>query len=151
VNGLDKPKVIVLGYIFFKNEILLIKRNKKPFNNQWGLIGGKLELNESIKEGILREVFEETNLKCKFIKFNSVDQIIFKKENKTYIRLFSTLESKSEKFIESDEGELKWFNLNLLPENMIKADRYLVENCLNQEIKIPYLIYNEKNFKIIKS
>ena len=48
------------------NEVLLQKRTD---NNLWGLPGGLLELRESISEGALREVKEETNLDVKLTKF----------------------------------------------------------------------------------
>lgn len=98
---------------------------------------------------MLREIYEETGLKCKFVKFNCVDQVLIKKENKSYIGIFSTLKSNSEKCIESNEGKLKWFNLDLLPKKMVKVDKYLIENYLNQKIKIPTFVYQGKKFEIL--
>ncbi|MFT4305136.1 MAG: NUDIX hydrolase [Candidatus Woesearchaeota archaeon] len=149
MNGLARPKVTVLGAVLFNNEILLIERNENPFKGQWGLIGGKLENLETLKQGILREVKEETNLNVNFIKFNCVDHIILNKSKKSYIGFFSTLKANNKNFKESDEGKLCWFKLNDLPKNMIKADKYLIENYLDKEIKIPEMIYDEDNFKII--
>ena len=146
--GLDKPKVTVLGAVLFNDEILLIERNENPFKGQWGLIGGKLENLETLKEGILREVKEETNLIPNFIKFNCVDHIILNKSKKSYVGFFSTLKTNNQNFKESDEGKLCWFKLNELPKNMIEADKYLIENFLDKEINIPEFIYDENNFKI---
>ena len=42
-----------------KHEILLERRSE---SNRWGLIGGGLKINESLKEGCCREVFEETGI-----------------------------------------------------------------------------------------
>jgi len=40
-------------------KILLIKRANKPFKDQWGLPGGKLDRNESLVESVRREIQEE--------------------------------------------------------------------------------------------
>jgi ADP-ribose pyrophosphatase YjhB (NUDIX family) len=47
------------------NKILAVKRNvsDKMFGGMWGLPGGQIEENESVKETATREVFEETGLK----------------------------------------------------------------------------------------
>ena len=44
-----------------KGQILLIKRRD---NQLWAMPGGLLEVGETPAEGVLREVFEETGLKC---------------------------------------------------------------------------------------
>ncbi len=51
------------------NQILLQKRSD---NGLWGLPGGLLELDETIEEGAIREVKEETNLDIKITDFLGV-------------------------------------------------------------------------------
>lgn len=48
-----------------KGEILLHKRSD---NQLWSLPGGAMELGESIKQTILREVYEETGLKVEILR-----------------------------------------------------------------------------------
>lgn len=45
-----------------KVKVLLIKRKKEPFRGMWALTGGALYNNETIEEGIRREIFEKTGL-----------------------------------------------------------------------------------------
>jgi len=52
-----------------KNQILLQKRSD---NLLWGLPGGLLELDESITDGAIREVKEETNLDIQIERFIGV-------------------------------------------------------------------------------
>jgi ADP-ribose pyrophosphatase YjhB (NUDIX family) len=51
------------------NDILLQQRSD---NELWGLPGGLLEVNESIAEGAVREVKEETNLDIEIVRFIGV-------------------------------------------------------------------------------
>lgn len=142
MSGLVRPKVIVLGAVIKENKILLIKRTGKVFNGMWGLVGGKLETNETIKEGIIREVKEETSVDCEFLKTNYVLQVYVKEFNKSYIAFFSTFKANSQTFVESDEGPLNWFDINKLPKNIVKADKWLIENCLDKELNTTFFKYD---------
>ena len=43
-------------------EVLLIRRKNPPFKNAWALPGGFLEMEETLEESALRELYEETNI-----------------------------------------------------------------------------------------
>ena len=63
-----------------KGEVLLLNRKSPPFG--YGLPGGKIEKNESIKDGCLRELKEETGITLKkdevyFKDFTSSDDEVF--------------------------------------------------------------------------
>lgn len=42
--------------------VLLVRRGKEPLKGHWSLPGGALELGESLADGLVREVREETGL-----------------------------------------------------------------------------------------
>lgn len=44
-------------------KVLLIRRKNEPFKDKWALVGGALYNNETIEDGIKREIFEKTGLK----------------------------------------------------------------------------------------
>ena len=44
-------------------KVLLIKRKNEPYKEKWALVGGALYNNESLEEGMNREILEKTNLK----------------------------------------------------------------------------------------
>jgi 8-oxo-dGTP diphosphatase len=44
-------------------EVLLVRRANPPLQGEWSLPGGALELGEKLREGVAREVLEETGLK----------------------------------------------------------------------------------------
>lgn len=52
-----------------KNEILL---NHRSDTNTWGIIGGGMELGESLEEVAKRELYEETNLEAEDVKLLNV-------------------------------------------------------------------------------
>lgn len=53
------------GVVVYNDEILLLKK----FNSNYVLPKGRMEEGESRKETALREVYEETGLKCKILSY----------------------------------------------------------------------------------
>jgi 8-oxo-dGTP diphosphatase len=56
--------------------VLLIRRAKEPRKGQWSLPGGKLEFGETLTEGLLREVREETGLEVEILGLVDVAETI---------------------------------------------------------------------------
>ena len=56
--------LVGVGAVVFDDagRVLLVKRGREPGLGRWSLPGGLLELGETLKEGVVREVYEETNL-----------------------------------------------------------------------------------------
>jgi 8-oxo-dGTP diphosphatase len=55
--------VLGVGGVVFNNEnVLLVRRGKEPGYGKWSIPGGAIELGETLKEGLLREIMEETGL-----------------------------------------------------------------------------------------
>lgn len=57
-----RPGIGVSALITCKNELLLAKRGKPPAKGLWSLPGGKLEFGETLEQGVIREIQEETRL-----------------------------------------------------------------------------------------
>ena len=56
------PLVGVGAIVVHEGRVLLVRRGSEPLKGHWTLPGGMLELGESIVEGVVREVGEETGL-----------------------------------------------------------------------------------------
>jgi 8-oxo-dGTP diphosphatase len=57
-----RPIVGVGGVAFVDGRVVLIKRRFEPLAGRWSVPGGTLELGESLHEGLVREMREETGL-----------------------------------------------------------------------------------------
>lgn len=63
------PSLTVDGVVLSGEEVLLVKRASPPFENMWALPGGFVRYGERLNEAVIREVEEETGLKCEVLKF----------------------------------------------------------------------------------
>ncbi|MGA7109549.1 MAG: NUDIX domain-containing protein [Terracidiphilus sp.] len=59
------PMVGVGAVVVDRGRVLLVKRGREPLKGHWSLPGGLLEVGESLQEGVVREVEEETGLRVK--------------------------------------------------------------------------------------
>ncbi|MGC2208940.1 MAG: NUDIX hydrolase, partial [Candidatus Korobacteraceae bacterium] len=58
----ESPIVGVGAVIVREGQVLLVRRANPPLQGEWSLPGGALELGEKLRDGIAREVKEETSL-----------------------------------------------------------------------------------------
>ena len=70
------PLVGVGAVIVDNGRVLLVQRGREPLKGHWTLPGGLLELGESLTEGVVREVREETGLEVEPVELvELVDRI----------------------------------------------------------------------------
>ncbi|MCQ2314612.1 MAG: NUDIX hydrolase [Bacteroidales bacterium] len=63
---------VIFGFDGSELQVLLIERGIEPFKGKWAFPGGFLNMDETAKEGALRELKEETGLKNAYIEqFNT--------------------------------------------------------------------------------
>lgn len=110
-----------------KNELLL---NLRSDTGTWGIIGGGMELGESLEETAARELWEEAGLKAE--RFELLDVLSGKElffrypngdETYTVIVLYKAVGVSGVPRINDDESRrLKYFSVNALPELESRAE-----------------------------
>ncbi len=70
---IEQPILIHVSVALQKQNRFLLVQEKKPHNyGRWNLPGGHLEHGETIQQGAIREVLEETNLHVKLSKLAGI-------------------------------------------------------------------------------
>ena len=110
-------KIIVGGIIEKDNKILMVKEAKKKCYGKWNVPAGHLEDGETIFEGAIREIFEETG--CKVRLKNMLPIMSGELENTTFMIITFTTELLEEKICFNKEEilDVKWISKEEL-ENM---------------------------------
>ena len=60
-----------------RGRALLIRRGSPPLEGEWSIPGGLLETGETLKQGVMRELAEETGLEVRVIELIEVFERIF--------------------------------------------------------------------------
>ncbi len=120
-----------------KGEYLLQKKARGFGIGKWNGPGGKLEAGETLKEGLAREIKEETTIEIgeveeiAYLEFNFPHKSEWTFQNHVY----TCKDYKGEPF-DTGEGELRWFKKKDIPiEKMWDDDRYWIMDALNGEFK----------------
>jgi mutator protein MutT len=58
----EAPIVGVGAVVIDQGRVLLVRRGHAPLKGEWSLPGGALELGETLQQGVVREILEETGL-----------------------------------------------------------------------------------------
>jgi 8-oxo-dGTP diphosphatase len=126
------------------NEVLLAQRkNSDWFNNYYGLIGGKIEQQESAKQALAREVTEEIGITFDFDKAEFAHVMHFMGETEPCIALFFVISSWHGELTNREldkHDHISWFAVDKLPENLIPRHRKALE-LISKKI-----VYSEANW-----
>jgi 8-oxo-dGTP diphosphatase len=60
----ERPIVGVLAVVRRGERVLVVRRANPPMSGRWGFPGGVLELGETVAQGAMRELLEETGVKA---------------------------------------------------------------------------------------
>lgn len=101
----------------------------------WTMPGGKLNFQEKLKEGAIREVLEETGIKVKNLKVISVSNDIVSDAHFLTVGFLVEEFEGEVKVMEPDEiTEWKWFNLDDLPSPLYFPSEKIIKNYLAKKI-----------------
>ncbi len=125
-----RPKVGVGVCVVKGGKVLLGQRLNAHGEGSWCFPGGHLEFGESWENCAIREVFEETGLAIKNIRFVTCTNDIFSREDKHYITIYMQADWKVGKpqVLEPDKMiKWQWFDWDKLPSPLFIPMQHLVE------------------------
>ena len=79
----ERPVVGIGGVIIDQGRTLLIRRGSEPLRGEWSIPGGTLEIGESLEEGVVRELLEETGIEVRVLELIEVFDRIFQEDGST--------------------------------------------------------------------
>ena len=139
--------VVVDNLVIRDNKILLVKRIGKLLEGgKWGLVGGFVERDETIKEAAEREILEETGYKVKEITLlriiDSPNRPAEDRQNISFVNFCVASEKVGVPDNESEKQE--WFDLSSLPpKENIAFDHFssieLYQKYLKERFTLPKL------------
>lgn len=117
-----RPAVTTDAVVFLNSDdeihVLLIQRKYGPFKGMWAFPGGFVEMNETLEQGVVRELQEETGLTDIDLKqlhaFSTVDRDPRGRTIGVAFWGFTTHENSMVKGAD-DASEAKWFHINSIP------------------------------------
>ena len=116
----DHPIIGVGAVIVDGDRVLLVRRATEPLKGEWSVPGGMLELGEKLRDGVRREVLEETGLTVEPGEVLDVfDSIFTDAEGRTeyhYVLIdYLCRRISGEPTAGTDVSEVKWACENDLP------------------------------------
>ncbi|MFO7658403.1 MAG: NUDIX hydrolase [Bacteroidales bacterium] len=109
------PKATVGGIIFRENggktEVLLTKRNIKPFKDYWCIPGGHIEQYEDTIEAVIREVKEETNLDFQPLYLCYLDEIFPEIDLHNIVQIFYGEATNVPRAEPGEVSDIGWFDI----------------------------------------
>jgi len=73
----DRPIASVAACVYKGDRVLLIKRARQPSQGLWSVPGGAIELGETIRDAVMRELREECGIEIELDRvINAVDLIL---------------------------------------------------------------------------
>ena len=116
-----RPALTVDALVFRRSneerEVLLIQRDRPPFEGGWALPGGFVDMDETLEQAVCRELEEETALQNIVLNqlhtFSSIDR---DPRGRTISVVFWGVYDKEQPLSAGDDArQAAWFPLNKLP------------------------------------
>ena len=126
-------KVIVGGIIEKNGKVLLVQEKQEVCYGKWNIPAGHLDRNESIMQGAIREIKEETGCDVELTGVATIANRIL--EDDIFIEIIFTtkLLNESIKIDLKEILDVKWWDVNEVLNNM--DDKLRTINFIKQPIK----------------
>lgn len=133
-----------------KVKVLLLKRRNEPYKDYWALVGGALYNNESIEDGIRREIYEKSGLKdVKLYESGVFDEIGKTPTINMRMVALGYLGLVNKNANNLNNNDVEWFDINEVPDlaflhnDMIKVSLENLRDLIIQSDILKVLLPNE--------
>ncbi len=127
---------------------------QKPRRGWWVAPGGKMESEESVKESMKREYFEETGITIKDPEIAGVFTIVMMDYDEVISEwmmfTFKATVHEGKSIVDSPEGKLQWIpkgKISGLP--MAEGDKFIFEHVLQHDFPLYGTFYYSPDFKLL--
>ena len=131
-------KVIVGGIIEKDGKYLLVQEAKKKCYKKWNFPAGHLDFNESLEQGAIREIKEETGCDVKLDGICYIANRILEDDLLVMIAFNAKLIKEDIKFDKEEILDVKWFSYDEIVNKMDNELRgvYVKKAVINQKNKL---------------
>lgn len=117
---------VIFGFDGSELQVLLIERGIEPFKGKWAFPGGFLKMDETAREGALRELKEETSLENAYIEqFNTYSDPWRDPRERVITIAHYALVRKQEVKGGDDAAKAQWFPIDKVPLLAFDHDKIL--------------------------
>ncbi|MBO5348279.1 MAG: NUDIX hydrolase [Clostridia bacterium] len=133
-------EIIVGGIIENQGKILMVQEGKEKCYGKWSIPAGHLETNETIMEGALREIKEETGCDVELTGIATVANKVLEDNVVVFIIFVAKLLNETIKIDSKEILNVKWFEINEILNNMdselrdISIAKQPIKNMLENKI-----------------
>lgn len=110
---------VVFGFDGTDLHLLLIERAREPYAGKWAFPGGFLEMDETVEEGVLRELQEETGLRAVNMRQIGAFSAVHRdpRERVVSIAFYTVVQPEDCTSLQAgdDARRAQWFKLSELP------------------------------------
>lgn len=126
----EYPKMAALAVVVRGGRVLLVKRRNEPDAGLWGFPGGHVDLGETAMDAAVRELFEETGVHARSLRYlTNVDVI---ENDKTGATLFHFLLAavlceyiSGEPAAQDDVSDARWWTVEDVISGKVKCSEYV--------------------------
>lgn len=133
-----RPLIIPRAAVLIVNDRNCLLLQHRKDNQQWGLIGGSMEIGESLEETARREVLEETGLELDELEWFGLfsgQELIYEYPNGdiavNVVAVYTAQRFRGElKADEEEAHQVCFFKLSELPKDLSPPDRPVIKQFL---------------------
>ena len=146
------PLPVVLVAYEHDGRIMLLKREKRPYAGYWGLISGRILLDETIRNCAMRIIKKKAFLEGRFEGVNAIVHERTRTDDRILHAFLLILVTIRGNGAIKEKGNLKWFSLEELgAAKVIPSDLWMIRTKLGKRAKISEEIVDMKGNELVLS